>query len=96
VLLGQQAGYTKYPFFMCEWDSRAKSQSWQQKHWTSRTYLKPGKKNILRKSLVDTKKILLPPLHIKLGMLNFLKICQKLEIVSSTFEKCFLICRRPN
>jgi hypothetical protein len=26
MLLGQQAGYTKYPCFMCEWDSRAISQ----------------------------------------------------------------------
>jgi hypothetical protein len=26
MLLGQQAGYTKYPCFMCEWDSRARSQ----------------------------------------------------------------------
>jgi hypothetical protein len=26
MLLGQQSGYTKYPCFLCEWDSRAKSQ----------------------------------------------------------------------
>jgi hypothetical protein len=26
MLLGQQAGYTKYPCFMCEWDSRERSQ----------------------------------------------------------------------
>jgi hypothetical protein len=70
MLLGQQAGYTKYPCFMCEWDSRARSQHWEQKHWTPRTSLEPGSKNILRKSLVDPKKILLPPLHIKLGMMK--------------------------
>jgi hypothetical protein len=26
MLLGQQAGYTKYPYFMCEWDRSARSQ----------------------------------------------------------------------
>jgi hypothetical protein len=30
MLLGQQAGYTKYPGFMCEWDSRARSQHCEQ------------------------------------------------------------------
>jgi hypothetical protein len=55
MLLGQQAGYTKYPFFMCELDSRARSQTWEQKHWTPGTYLEPGSKNSLRKSLVDPK-----------------------------------------
>jgi hypothetical protein len=34
ILLGQQAGYTKYPCFMCEWGIRARSQNWEQKHWT--------------------------------------------------------------
>jgi hypothetical protein len=46
MLLGQQAGYAKYPYFMCEWDSRARSQHREQKHWTPRTYLVPGSKNI--------------------------------------------------
>jgi hypothetical protein len=31
MLLGQQAGYTKYPCFMCEWDIRARSQHSEQK-----------------------------------------------------------------
>jgi hypothetical protein len=38
--------------------------------WKPRIPLKPGSKNILRKSLVDPKKILLPPLHIKLGIMK--------------------------
>jgi hypothetical protein len=78
MLLGQQAGYIKYPCFMCEWDSRARSQHWQQKHRAPRTSLEPGSKIILRKSLVDPKKILLPPLHIKLGIMKqFLKAFPK-------------------
>jgi hypothetical protein len=78
MLLGQQVGYTKYPCFMCEWDSRARSQYWEQKHWTPRTSLEPGSKNIMCKSLVDPKKILLPPLHIKLGIVQqFVKVLPK-------------------
>jgi hypothetical protein len=67
MLLCQQAAYTNYPFFMCEWDSRARSQHWEQK---PRTSLDSGSKNVLRKSLVDQKKILLSPLHIKLGIIK--------------------------
>jgi predicted RNA-binding Zn-ribbon protein involved in translation (DUF1610 family) len=63
TLLGQQAGYTKYPCFMCGWDRIARSQHWEQKHWTPRTSLGPGSKNILHKSLVNLRKMLLP-LHI--------------------------------
>jgi hypothetical protein len=70
MLLGQQAGYTRFPCFMCEWDSRTRSQHWEQKHWTPRTSLELGSKNILRISLVDPKKILLPPLRIKLGIMK--------------------------
>jgi hypothetical protein len=44
MLLGQQSGYTKYPCFLCEWDSRAKSQHWTQKQCLSRAALKPGDK----------------------------------------------------
>jgi hypothetical protein len=70
MLLGQQAGYTKYPCFMCEWDSRARSQHWEQKYWTSRTSIESGSKNILRKILVDPTKILLPLLHNRSGMMK--------------------------
>jgi hypothetical protein len=64
---------------MCEWDSRARIQHCEQKHWAPRTLLEPGSKNILHKSLVDLKKILLPHLHVKLG------IMKQLEIVSSNY-----------
>jgi hypothetical protein len=60
--LGQQAAYTKYACFMCEWYDRARKQHWEQKHWTPRTSVEPWSKNILRKSL--------PRLHIKLGIMK--------------------------
>jgi hypothetical protein len=70
MLLGQQACYTKYPCFMREWGSRARSQHWKQKHWAPKTSLEHGSKNILRKNPVDPKKILLLPLHIKLDIIK--------------------------
>lgn len=54
ILLGQQSGYTKNPCYICMWDSRAR-----QEHW--RKSLEPGSFNILKKTLVNPKKILLPP-----------------------------------
>jgi hypothetical protein len=63
---------------LCEWDSRAKSQHWTQKQWPSRVALKPGDKNVVRDSLIDPKKVLLPPVHIKLGpMKQFVKALPK-------------------
>lgn len=78
MLLGQQGGYTKYPCFLCEWDSRNKAQHWTKKEWPPRIELSPGTKNVLRRSLVPREKVLLPPLHIKLGMIKqFVKALNK-------------------
>lgn len=70
ILLGQQAGFTKMPCFLCEWDSRAKQRHWSVKVWPQRRNLLPGTKNILHEPLVERQKILLPPLHIKLGLMK--------------------------
>jgi hypothetical protein len=64
MLLVQQVGYMNYLYFICKLERRARRQHWEQNHWTPRISLERGSKNILRKSLVDPKKILLLPLHI--------------------------------
>ncbi|XP_069623312.1 uncharacterized protein [Ranitomeya imitator] len=69
-LLGQQRGYTKYPCFLCMWDSRAREKHWVESNWPPRSGLKPGDPNILHQPLVDRKNILFPPLHIKLGLMK--------------------------
>lgn len=69
-LLGQQRGYTKYPCFLCLWDSRAREKHWVERSWPPRTELKPGDPNILHVPLVDKQKIIFPPLHIKLGLMK--------------------------
>src|ERR1043165_8429011 len=74
ILLGMQLGYTKFCCFLCEWDSRARSEHYKRKVWPSRKSLDPGTKSVQHSPLVDPKKILLPPLHIKLGLVkNFVK-----------------------
>ena len=69
-LLGQQGGHTKYPCFLCYWDSRANEGHWVRKEWPPRNTIKPGEKNIVDNPLVDRKNIILPPLHIKLGLMK--------------------------
>ena len=92
MLLGQQSGYTKYPCFICEWDSRARDKHWTQKEWPTRENLTPGSKNIKHNALVDSKRVLLPPLHIKLGLMKqFVKAIDKngecFKYICSKFPK---------
>ena len=68
LLLGQQSGFTKYPCFLCMWD---RSQHYIKKDWPARDEMVPGRSNnIVNNPLVDRHKILLPPLHIKLGLIK--------------------------
>lgn len=70
ILLGQQSGYTKYPCFLCLWDSRDRANHYIKKTWPDRTSLQAGSANMLHEPLVDHSKVLLPPLHIKLGLMK--------------------------
>ena len=69
-LLGQQSGYTKYPCFLCLWDSRARNEHWTTKQWAPRNEMKLGEQNVINRPLVAREKIILPPLHIKLGLMK--------------------------
>jgi len=51
TLLGQKLGFTKYPCFLCMWDSRARDL-----HWLVREVLTPGSSNITSISLVPRDK----------------------------------------
>jgi len=78
MVLGLQGGYTKYPCFLCLWDSRADKQHYVQRNWPKRSGLEPGSHNVVSHALVNPQKILLPPLHIKLGLMkNFVKALNK-------------------
>jgi hypothetical protein len=74
ILLGLQQGYTKFCCFLCMWDSRARNLHYQKKDWPLRGSPQPGAKNVVHMPLVESNKIVLPPLHIKLGLMkNFVK-----------------------
>ena len=73
ILLGMQTGYTKFCCFLCAWDSRDYKNHYCISVWPPR-HLEPGKQNVISIPLVDSHKILLPPLHIKLGLMkNFVR-----------------------
>jgi len=77
-LLGQQGVYVKYPCFRCLWDSRADDQHWQRKDWPVHEKLVVGENNVINESLVDRDRILVPPLHIKMGVTKqFVKVLYK-------------------
>ena len=78
MLLGLQGGYTKFPCFLCLWDSRSRTEHWVRKVWPERKEFPVGQKNVINEPLVDPQKILLPPLHIKLGLMKqFVKALDK-------------------
>ena len=73
LLMSMQASFTMYCCFLCLWDSRAVSQHYEQKDWGSRSTFIPGEHSLKENPLVDMNKVLLSPLHIKLGLMkNFL------------------------
>ena len=76
--MGMQAGFTNYCYFLCLLDSLAVSQPYKQKDWWSRSTFVPGEYSVKENLLVDLNKVLLPPLHIKLGLMkNFVKALDK-------------------
>jgi len=78
ILLGQQSGFTKHPCYLCLWDSRDRTNHYKKKEWPTRSSFALGTRNIIYESLVNPSKILIPPLHIKLGfMKQFVKALDK-------------------
>ena len=71
---GYASGLLKVLLFSLFVDSLAVSQHYKQKDWGSRSTFVPSEHCLKENPLVDMNKVLLPPLHIKLGlMMNFVK-----------------------
>jgi hypothetical protein len=95
ILMGLKKGYTKFCCFQCKWDSHARSVHYSKKNWPLHKSLTPGRKIVAHQPLVNPCKVLLPPLHIKLGLIkNFVKaldrngpafalLCEKLPTLST-------------
>ena len=74
LLMGLQMGYTKHMCFLCMWDSRDDANHYSRRAWPFRETYTPGQANVKQVPLVAPDKIILPPLHIKLGLMkNFVK-----------------------
>lgn len=74
LLAGMQTGYTKYCCVFCKWDSRAKCNHYEKRDWPPRDTQVLGQFNVINPPLISLEKIILPDLHIKLGIVkNFIK-----------------------
>jgi len=74
LMMGLQLGFMKYCYFLCDWDSRAKTLHYVKRDWHQRKSLKVGEKNVQHPTLAEWHKVLLPPLRIELGLMkNFVK-----------------------
>lgn len=90
LLSGLQLGYTKYMCFICDWNTRYKGNQYEKNDWLTREEHQIQQKNIIHDPLVPTNKILLPPLHIKLGIVkNFIKAIVKREPVFDCLHNIF-------
>lgn len=83
-LMGLQKGYTKYPCYLCLWDSRADKEHYLKKVWPARKEFTIGKYNVQWEPLVPPEKVLMPPLHIKLGLMK--QFVKKLNTESAAFK----------
>jgi hypothetical protein len=75
ILAGLQGGNVKHPCFICEWDRTNKNMTiddqYAKKNWPLRTTMEVGKFNVVHKdALVPLRRILAPPLHIKIGLVS--------------------------
>lgn len=91
ILTGLQSGYTKFCCFICLWDSRDRAQHYTRKDWPVRQVDIPGASNIANLPLVDRQNVILPPLHIKLGLIK--QLVKALDKESAAFK--YLIQKFP-
>ncbi|XP_076338178.1 uncharacterized protein LOC143240132 [Tachypleus tridentatus] len=69
-LMDLREGFTKFPCYLCIWDSRDTIAHYNRKHWPQRTEYSVERHNVKCEPLVDLQKVLFPPLHIKLGLMK--------------------------
>ena len=84
-LRGLQGGCTKYSWFLCLWNSRADGEHYEKIHWQKREELTPGMYNVIREPLKGREKVLLPPLHIKLGLVK--QFVKALDFEGEVFQE---------
>ena len=83
-LVGLQGGFTKFQCYLCLWDSRDTKAHYHRRDWPLRTDFSAGMHNVKWEPLVDYRKVLLPPLHIKLGLMK--QFVKALDEESAAFQ----------
>ena len=69
-LMDLRGGFPKFPCFLCLWDSRDTTVHYHRKNWLQRTEFSVGKSNAKWDPQIEPQKVLMPPLHISLGLIN--------------------------
>ena len=82
--MGLQQGFTKFPCYLCLWDSRNTNFHYNKRNWPPRSSYDIETHNVKHTLLVEPKKVLLPPLHIKLGLIK--QFVKKLNPESDVFK----------
>ena len=78
ILGWSPSGFTIFPCYLCHWDSRNTIANYLRRIWPKRTEYSVGYSNIKWDLFIDSTKILLPPLHINLGLVKqFVKALDK-------------------
>ena len=83
-LMGLQQGFTKFPCYLCLWDSRNTNFHYNKRNWPPRSSYDIETHNVKHTPLVEPKKMLLPPLCIKLGLIK--QFVKKLNPESDAFK----------
>lgn len=75
----EKGGFPKFFCFYCTWDSRYKHDHYKATHWVKRDLKNQKHLNLFNKPLIENiDNILLPPLHIKLGIVKkFIEVAVK-------------------
>ena len=69
-LMELRGSFTKIPCYFCLWDSRNTSLHYKKGNWPPRSSYNIVAHNVKQTPLVEPKKVLLPPLHIKPGLIK--------------------------
>jgi hypothetical protein len=93
ITLGIQGTSASHPCFICDWKRPGRGETWTDRNGTARTTWIPGlDKNVVTESLIPRNKVLLPPLHIMIGIMTqlikqFVMNPNLKEFISSKFPK---------
>lgn len=78
MLRGIKQGFSKHQCFLCDWEGRKTALHYTNHRWNQRDEHRLGHLSVERDALVPSSKIILPPLHIKLGLMrNFVRALDK-------------------